>query len=324
MKVGILGAGNIAGTMAATLRGMKAGGEDVELYAVASRSQDKAEAFAQEQGVQKAFGSYADMLKDDGVDLVYVATPHSHHAEHMKLCIEHGKAILCEKSFTGNARQAEEILNLAEQKRIPLTEAIWTRYQPARKIIDDVIASGKIGEVKLVTSALCYGIKDTRRIHDPALAGGALLDLGVYVLNFASMILGTDIRRMESSVQLLDSGMDAQETITLFYPNGVMANLMASVMAFGDRDCYVMGTEGWITTDNVNNPVNLVLHKDGKEEILPVPEQITGYEYEVRACQRMLAEGKLECEEMPHAETLRIMKLMDSLRKDWGVRYPFD
>lgn len=324
MKVGILGAGNIAGTMAATLRGMKAGGEDVELYAVASRSQDKAEAFAREQGVQKAFGSYADMLKDDGVDLVYVATPHSHHAEHMKLCIEHGKAILCEKSFTGNARQAEEILNLAEQKRIPLTEAIWTRYQPARKIIDDVIASGKIGEVKLVTSALCYGIKDTRRIHDPALAGGALLDLGVYVLNFASMILGTDIRRMESSVQLLDSGMDAQETITLFYPNGVMANLMASVMAFGDRDCYVMGTEGWITTDNVNKPVNLVLHKDGKEEILPVPEQITGYEYEVRACQRMLAEGKLECEEMPHAETLRIMKLMDSLRKDWGVRYPFD
>lgn len=324
MKVGILGAGNIAGTMAATLRGMKAGGEDVELYAVASRSQDKAEAFAREQGVQKAFGSYADMLKDDGVDLVYVATPHSHHAEHMKLCIEHGKAILCEKSFTGNARQAEEILNLAEQKRIPLTEAIWTRYQPARKIIDDVIASGKIGEVKLVTSALCYGIKDTRRIHDPALAGGALLDLGVYVLNFASMILGTDIQRMESSVQLLDSGMDAQETITLFYPNGVMANLMASVMAFGDRDCYVMGTEGWITTDNVNNPVNLVLHKDGKEEILPVPEQITGYEYEVRACQRMLAEGKLECEEMPHAETLRIMKLMDSLRKDWGVRYPFD
>ncbi len=324
MKVGILGAGNIAGTMATTLRGMKAGGEDVELYAVASRSQDKAEAFAREQGVQKAFGSYADMLKDDGVDLVYVATPHSHHAEHMKLCIEHGKAILCEKSFTGNARQAEEILNLAEQKRIPLTEAIWTRYQPARKIIDDVIASGKIGEVKLVTSALCYGIKDTRRIHDPALAGGALLDLGVYVLNFASMILGTDIQRMESSVQLLDSGMDAQETITLFYPNGVMANLMASVMAFGDRDCYVMGTEGWITTDNVNNPVNLVLHKDGKEEILPVPKQITGYEYEVRACQRMLAEGKLECEEMPHAETLRIMKLMDSLRKDWGVRYPFD
>lgn len=190
--------------------------------------------------------------------------------------------------------------------------------------MDDVIASGKIGEVKLVTSSLCYGIKDTRRIYDPALAGGALLDLGVYVLNFASMILGTDIQRMESSVQLLDSGMDAQETMTLFYPNGVMANLMASVMAFGDRDCYVMGTEGWITTDNVNNPVNIVLHKDGKEEILPVPEQITGYEYEVRACQRMLAEGKLECEEMPHAETLRIMKLMDSLRKDWGVRYPFD
>lgn len=324
MNVAIIGAGNIAVTMARTLQGMKAGGEDVELYAIASRNQDKADVFAREQGFRKAYGSYEDMLKDDGVDLVYIATPHSHHAEQMKLCIEHGKAILCEKSFTGNARQAEEILNLAEQKRIPLTEAIWTRYQPARKIMDDVIASGKIGEVKLVTSSLCYGIKDTKRIWDPNLAGGALLDLGVYVLNFASMILGTDVQRMESSVQLLDSGMDAQETMTLFYPNGAMANLMASVMAFGNRDCYVMGTEGWITTDNVNNPVNIILHKDGKEEILPVPEQITGYEYEVRACQRMLAEGKLECEEMPHAETLRIMKVMDSLRKDWGVRYPFD
>lgn len=324
MNVAIIGAGNIAVTMARTLQGMKAGGEDVELYAIASRNQDKADVFAREQGFRKAYGSYEDMLKDDGVDLVYIATPHSHHAEQMKLCIEHGKAILCEKSFTGNARQAEEILNLAEQKRIPLTEAIWTRYQPARKIMDDVIASGKIGEVKLVTSSLCYGIKDTKRIWDPNLAGGALLDLGVYVLNFASMILGTDVQRMESSVQLLDSGMDAQETMTLFYPNGAMANLMASVMAFGNRDCYVMGTEGWITTDNVNNPVNIILHKDGKGEILPVPEQITGYEYEVRACQRMLAEGKLECEEMPHAETLRIMKVMDSLRKDWGVRYPFD
>lgn len=324
MNVAIIGAGNIAVTMARTLQGMKAGGEDVELYAIASRNQDKADVFAREQGFRKAYGSYEDMLKDDGVDLVYIATPHSHHAEQMKLCVEHGKAILCEKSFTGNARQAEEILNLAEQKRIPLTEAIWTRYQPARKIMDDVIASGKIGEVKLVTSSLCYGIKDTKRIWDPNLAGGALLDLGVYVLNFASMILGTDVQRMVSSVQLLDSGMDAQETMTLFYPNGAMANLMASVMAFGNRDCYVMGTEGWITTDNVNNPVNIILHKDGKEEILPVPEQITGYEYEVRACQRMLAEGELECEEMPHAETLRIMKVMDSLRKDWGVRYPFD
>lgn len=324
MNVAIIGAGSIAAKMAETLRGMKVAGEDVELYAIASRDPEKADAFARGEGFRKAYGSYEKMLKDDGVDLVYVATPHSHHYEHMKLCIGYGRPILCEKSFTGNARQAEEILNLAEQKRIPLTEAIWTRYQPARKIMDDVIASGKIGEVKLVTSSLCYGIRNVPRIREPALAGGALLDLGVYVLNFASMILGPDIQRRESSVQLLESGTDAQETMTLFYPNGAMANLMASVMAFGNRDCYVMGTEGWITTDNVNNPVHIVLHKDGKEEILPVPEQITGYEYEVRACQRMLAEGKLECEEMPHAETLRIMKLMDSFRADWGVRYPFD
>lgn len=325
MRVAILGAGEIAKMMARTLRGMKANGEDVELYAVGSRSQDKADAFAHKEGVLKAFGSYEDMLKDDWVDLVYVATPHSHHAEHMKLCIEHGKAILCEKAFTGNARQAEEVLNLAEQKKIPLTEAIWTRYQPARKIMDDVILNGEIGEVKLVSSTLSYGIRDHERIYDPALAGGALLDLGVYVINFASMILGTDVIRRESSVQLLDTGVDAQETMTLFYPNEAMANLCASAMAFGNRLCVVQGTKGYFTVDNVNNPIKITLHKEnGEERLLPVPEQITGYEYEVRACQRMLKEGKLECEEMPHAETLRIMKMMDSFREEWGVRYPFD
>lgn len=325
MRVAILGAGEIAKMMARTLRGMKAGGEDVELYAVGSRSRDKADAFAHEEGFLKAFGSYEDMLKDDGVDLVYVATPHSHHAEHMKLCIAHGRPILCEKAFTGNARQAEEVLNLAEQKKIPLTEAIWTRYQPARKIMDDVIASGEIGEVKLVSSTLSYGNCHRARLYDPALAGGALLDLGVYVLNFASMILGTDVIRKESSVQLMDTGVDAQETMTLFYPNEAMANLCASTMANGNRVCVVQGTKGYFTVDNVNNPLKITLHKEnGEERLLPVPEQITGYEYEVRACQRMLKEGKLECEEMPHAETLRIMKMMDSFRADWGVRYPFD
>ena len=325
MRVAILGAGEIARMMARTLRGMKAGGEDIELYAVGSRSQDKADAFAHEEGFLKAFGSYEDMLKDDGVDLVYVATPHSHHAEHMKLCIAHGRPVLCEKSFTGNARQAEEVLNLAEQKKIPLTEAIWTRYQPARKIMDDVIASGEIGEVKLVSSTLSYNNCHRTRLFDPALAGGALLDLGVYVINFASMILGTEVIRKESSVQLMDTGVDAQETMTLFYPNEAMATLCASTMANGNRLCVVQGTKGYFTVDNVNNPLKITLHKeDGEERLLPVPEQITGYEYEVRACQRMLKKGKLECEEMPHAETLRIMKMMDSFREDWGVRYPFD
>ena len=325
MRVAILGAGESAKMMARTLRGMKANGEDIELYAVGSRSQDKADAFAREEGFLKAFGSYEDMLKDDGVDLAYVATPHSHHAEHMKLCIEHGKAILCEKSFTGNARQAEEVLNLAEQKKVPVTEAIWTRYQPARKLMDDVIASGEIGEVKLVSSTLSYGNCHRERIYDPILAGGALLDLGVYVINFASMILETEVIRRESSVQLLDTGVDAQETMTLFYPNEAMANLCASTMANGNRVCIVQGTKGYFTVDNVNNPLKITVHREnGEERLLPVPEQITGYEYEVRACQRMLKEGKLECEEMPHAETLRIMKMMDSFRADWGVRYPFD
>ncbi len=150
MKVGILGAGRIAATMAKTLNGMK----EAQCYAVASRSLEKAEAFAQKNHVEKAYGSYEEMLSDENVDLVYIATPHSHHLEHGKLCISYGKPVLCEKSFTANAAQARELLDYAAEKKVFITEAIWTRYMPSRKMIDDIIASGELGEIKMISANL--------------------------------------------------------------------------------------------------------------------------------------------------------------------------
>ena len=328
MKIAILGAGGIARAMCATIRGMKEAGRPVELYAVASRDIDKAVRFAREQGVRRAYGSYEDMLADPAVELVYVATPHSHHAEHMKQCILAGKAVLCEKSFTANAAQAQEVLALAKEKGVYVAEAIWTRYMPSRKIIDDLIAAGEIGEPRLVTSNLAYHIEDVERIRQPELAGGALLDVGVYTLNFASMVFGNDIASMESHVEMLPTGVDRTENVTIRYRNGCSAMLMASAAFNSDRRCVVYGTKGYITVDNVNNPGFIEVF-DGNDRIHPrmhidVPRQITGYVYEVEACLRDIPLGRLEPEEMPHSEVLTIMRQMDELRAQWGMKYPFE
>jgi predicted dehydrogenase len=326
MNIAILGAGSIARNMAKTLRGMKARGQDVELYAIAARDLARAEAFKEEEGFVKAYGSYEEMLSDDAVELVYVATPHSHHAEHMKLCINHGKPILCEKAFTGNARQAEEVLNLAREKGVFVAEAIWTRYMPSRNIINELLESGLIGEPKVINANLAYSMEDKERIWKPELAGGALLDLGVYTLNFASMIFGDEVERMESTVQMMDSGVDMTENISLYYKNGRSAHLISSAAARMDRRGVISGTKGYLAVNNVNNPTVFEVYDDNDVLLKRVeaPEMITGFEYQVEACMRAIANGQPECPEMPHSEILYIMKQMDQLRADWGMVYPFD
>ncbi len=328
MKVAVLGAGSIARSMAKTLRGMKANGRPVELYAVASRDLARARAFAEAEGFERAYGSYEEMVRDDAVELVYVATPHSLHVQHMRLCIEHGRPVLCEKAFTGNARQAEEILALAEEKGIFVTEAIWTRYMPSREIVNNLITNGAIGRPIMLMANLGYGIKDVERIQRPELAGGALLDLGVYTLNFSSMVFGDDVERMESSVAMMETGVDHTESITLYYRNGRVAQLTSTALAATNRCCQVYGDKGYLTVDNVNNPQVIELYDTSYSGIpvqtIRVPQQITGYEYEVEACLRALEQGALECPEMPHAETLHMMRVMDALRAQWGMRYPFD
>ena len=328
MKIGILGAGSIARSMAKTLRGMQQQGRPVELYAVASRSLEKAQDFAAQEDVSRAYGSYEEMVRDSAVDLVYIATPHSHHAEQIRLCVEHGKAVLCEKAFTGNARQAEEVLALAERRGVLVTEAIWTRYMPSRRMIDEVLARGAIGKPQVLMASLGYPVWDKERIARPELAGGALLDLGVYTLNFASMAFGDDVARMESSVAMLDTGVDHTENITLHYRDGRTACLTSTAMAQTNRQGVICGDKGFVTVDNINNPQVISVYdrtcNGVPVETLHVPQQITGYEYQVEACMRALEAGALECPEMPHSETLHIMRTMDALRAQWGMRYPFD
>lgn len=320
MKVGILGAGNIARKMAETLAVM----EDAAAYAVASRDEKKAKSFAAEWGVERAYGSYEEMLEDNQVDLVYVATPHSHHYSHIKLCLEHGKHVLCEKAFTVNAGQAREVLGLAKEKGLLLTEAIWTRYMPSRKMVCDLVESGVIGEVTSLTANLGYSLRGIPRMEQPKLAGGALLDLGVYPLNFAAMVFGDQVTRMESTVVKSEQGVDVAESITLVYADGRMAALYSNMGAVTDRKGCIFGDKGYIEVTNINNIENIRVFDSEYRQVATydVPKQITGYEYEVEACREAIEKGWLECPQMPHQETIRIMEQMDALRRSWDYEIP--
>lgn len=326
MKVAVLGAGNIARSMAAALRGLKERGEEIEPYAVGARELSRAEAFAKDQGFEKAYGSYEELVSDPQVDLVYVATPHSHHYEHVRLAVEHGKNVLCEKAFTMNAAQAEELFALAGEKNVLLTEAIWPRYMPSRQMILDLIGSGVIGNVTSLSANLGYPLTHVERMTKPELCGGALLDLGVYPINFACMAFEGEISSVSSSCVKWETGVDAQNSMTLNFADGRMAVLYSSFLVQSDRLGVINGDKGYMEVQNINNPEEIRIFDLNRTCIrtIPVPEQINGYEYEVLACKEALENGWTECPQMPHAETVRMMKLMDSMRKSWGVVYPME
>ena len=320
MKVGILGCGAMAEVFAGTLRQM----EEVECYAAASRTLERAEGFAREYGFAKAYGSYEELCADPEVDLVYIATPHSCHCENMELCIRHKKPVLCEKAFTLNAKEAERIRELAEKEQVFVSEAIWTRYMPSRMMIQDIMDSGIIGNISVLTANLSYPIAGKERILRPELAGGALLDIGVYGLNFALMHFGTDIERMESSVRMTGTGVDAMESITIFFRDGRMAVLTHDIYGRSDRKGIFYGEKGYIIVENINNPQSIAVYDTEDRLILQkdVPEQLSGYEYEVNECIAAIRAGKKESGSMPLSDSIRVMEVMDELRRQWGLVYP--
>lgn len=323
MRIGILATGPMARTFTETLVKMP---ETVTLEAVASRDIEKAEAFKKEFGFNKAYGDYEEMMKDKDVDLIYIATPHHRHAEMMKLCIKNHKAVLCEKAFTVNAKEAKEIKELANKEKVLVAEAIWPRYMPSRAIINEAINSGLIGKINILTGNLAYIIYMNDRLVNPDKAGGALLDVGVYGINFAFQCFGSDYERIETSVKMTDTGVDGMETITIFYKDGRMAVLTHSLYSRSDRKGIIYGDKGYIVVENINNPnsVNVYDCDDKLIKHYDVPEQISGYEYEVLECEKCLKEGLIEAPSMPLDDSIKMMETMDEIRGIWGLKYPFE
>ncbi len=323
INMAIIGAGNIARYMAKAIDGLQ---EQVCAYAVASRSLDKAEVFAKEWHFQRAYGSYEELAADPAVDLVYIATPHAMHYDNARLCVEHGRAVLVEKAFTANAAQARELIELAEKKGVFLTEAIWTRYIPARRIVEKLLEEGAIGEPLSLEAEFSVPLRHKQRMYDPALAGGALLDLGMYCLTFASMYFGDAVTEVTSHVEKLDTGVDATDDIYYTYADGRRAHLRTSMVTGPVNRGEIRGTQGCIQVETLNNfsAIRVYDAAGNLRQEPEIPAQINGYEYEVLACVRAMEAGALECGEMPHSETIEIMEQMDRLRRDWGVVYPFE
>ena len=322
LRVGIIGTGWIAEKAAITLAGLTM----CEAYAVGSRSQEKADEFARKWDVKKAYGSYAELMADPEVDLVYVGTPHSHHYDVTREALLAGKPCLVEKAFMANRRQAQEIIDLAHERKVFLAEAIWTRYQPVVNMVRELIADGRIGTPRLLTATLGYSMGEKPRIMRADLCGGALLDLGVYALNFVRMFFPADIVSIDSQCVKSKTGMDLTNAITLVLADGMLCNLQSSAACVGDNIGVIAGTDGNLIIDNINNPQTITVNGPDRTyiETIRVSQQITGYEYQFVACRQALIDGLLEPLEMPHAETLYIMELMDGLRQKWGVRYPMD
>ena len=322
LRVGIIGTGWIAEKAAITLAGLTM----CEAYAVGSRTQEKADEFARKWNVKKAYGSYAELLADPDVDLVYVGTPHSHHYDVTREALLAGKPCLVEKAFMANRRQAQEIIDLAHERKVFLAEAIWTRYQPVVNMVRELINNGRIGTPRLLTATLGYSMGEKPRIMRADLCGGALLDLGVYALNFVRMFFPADIVSIDSQCVKSKTGMDLTNAITLVLADGMLCNLQSSAACVGDNIGVIAGTDGNLIIDNINNPQTITVNGPDRTyiETIRVPKQITGYEYQFVACRQALIDGLLEPLEMPHAETLYIMELMDGLRQKWGVRYPMD
>lgn len=323
MKIGILGTGPMAQVFSKTLLQMK---DVIELEAIGSRSLEKAIKFKDEYGFNKAYGDLDDFINDKDVELIYIASPHSAHYEQMEKCILAHKAVLCEKAFTVNAKQAKQIKELAQKEKVFVAEAMWPRYMPSRALINDAINSGLIGKPYTLTANLSYVISQNDRLTNPLKAGGALLDVGVYGINMAIQCFGSDIERIESSVQMTDTGVDGMESITMFYKDGKMAVLTHGMYARSDRKAIIYGDKGYIVIENINNPYDINVY-DCEDKLLKhyeVPKQISGYEYEVLECNKCLKQGLLEAPSMKLSESIELMEICDKIRNIWNLRYPFE
>ncbi len=323
INVAILGAGHIAGAMAKALAGIQ---EYVCMYAVASRTFDKARDFADKWGFEKAYGSYEELAKDDKADLIYIATPHSEHFQNAKLCLLNGRNCLVEKAFCANRKQAEEIVAIAKDRNLYLAEAMWTRYLPSKAEIISVLSSGVIGTVKSAEADFSVPIMGVERLANPALAGGALLDLGVYPLTVMAMYLTGSISTVSIESVLTERGVDACDSVTFTYSDGITAKVSCSFVNGPSNYARITGDKGYIEWSPINAPETIGVYDACGKLIkgIDVKHIVNGYEYEILESRKRILDGHIEAASMPLSETLRIMGRMDSIRRHIGMTYPFE
>ena len=323
IRWGVVGPGRIAESVVGDLPLV----DGARAVAVASRSAERAEAFAGRHGIERAYGSYAEILADPDVDVLYVATPHPQHHAIAMAALRAGKALLVEKAFTATTAGAAEVVDLARQTGVFAMEAMWTRFQPAVVAVRELVADGAIGEVRSVQADLgiARDYDPSDRLFDLALGGGALLDLGVYVVSFAQMLLGTP-SRVVAAGSLFPSGADAEAALLLDHGDGRTATLTTSLRQALPGQARVFGTTGWIDVlPRFHHPTTIVLHRGGAE-----PETIArkpiggGYAHELIEVTACLRAGRSESAVMPLADTLAVQTVLGEAAEQLGVRHAED
>ena len=320
---GIIGTGNIASQFARGLKVLP----DAELVAVGSRSQTSADAFGDEFNVPRRHASYADLAADADIDAVYVATPHGSHMENSLLCLENGKAVLCEKPFAVNAAQAERMIGDARSRGLFLMEAMWTRYFPLMDRVRSLIDEGALGEVRRVHADFGYRkeVDPDAWVFDPHEGGGGLLDVGIYPVSLASMLLGRP-ETVVAHAHLGETGVDEDAAVILGHPGGRLAVCSTAVRTQTPWEATIMGTEAML---RIHTPwwqpsKMKLIHPDWSSEDIKAPFEGNGYQYEAAEVMRCVRGGELESPLMPLDETLSIMRTLDEVRRQIGLSYPAD
>ena len=326
IRWGILACGKIAKKFAADLKLV----DDGELIAVASRDIERAKQFATEFPTKHIFGSYEELVNCDEVDAIYVASPHSHHHEHTILCLNHGKAVLCEKAFAINQHQAKEMIDLARSKKVFLMEALWTRFLPHYLKVREMIAEGKLGTLKGVLAN--FGFKPPEpvspRLFDPSLGGGSLLDIGIYPVFLAQSILGVP-DSITAKMDPAHTGVDEQCSIVFHYKNGMTANLFSTLASNLETDADIFGTKGRIRlTNRFYEPSATIQYYPDiitSRTIIPVEKEPGwGYQHEIRHVNVCLQKGLTESPVWSLDDTFNLMQTLDLIRGEMGLRYRVD
>lgn len=319
---GILGPGSISTKFAQGLKEVP----DARITAVGSRDLDRAKVFADNFNAPNAYGSYEALVADPDVDVIYIGTPHSFHKDHTLLCLNAGKHVLCEKPFAINAAEAQEMVTFAREKKLFLMEAMWSRYLPTLVKVRELIADGAIGDLRMVQADFGFraGVNPEGRLFKPALGGGALLDVGIYPLSLAHMVLGTP-DRITSMAELGSTGVDEQTAFILGYDSGPIAVLSTAIRTNTPHEATIIGTSGWI---KIHSPWwisdILTLKTDGQVQMISCPFVGNGYNYEAVEAGDCIRAGKTESDIMPLDETLALIKIMDQIRAQIGLKYPME
>ncbi len=322
VRWGILGPGSIAKRFAEGVKALP----DATLTAVGSRDQSKADAFADTYDIPHRHASYDALVADPDVDVIYVATPHTFHKDHSLLALQAGKPVLCEKPFTINAGELEQLVRVAREKNLFLMEGMWSRFFPLMYRVRESIRDGAIGEPRLVECDFGFraGVNPESRLFNPALGGGGLMDVGVYTVSLASMVLGTP-DRITGMATLGETGVDEVAGMLLGYPNGSIAVLSTGIRVNTPHRATINGTDGRITLHSSWwKPTKMTITRGGQDEVFEESIESSGFNYEAAEVGQCLRAGKTESDIMPLDESLAVMRTLDTLRAQWGLKYPME